>query len=264
MISDFEIRQILLSAKTANLDLIDTAIAYGDCEQRLGRSDVSAFKVISKLPSLDGITIAEEKFVRQAVGGSIARLKVPSLHGVLLHEAQDWNRTEVRNALLVEKAEGRCHQVGVSIYSPADLDKLANWWCLDVVQTPFNVIDRRLETSGWLRRLYDSGIEVHVRSIFLQGLLTLPLTTLPDYFKRWEHLFKMWHAWLSSNNITAIKACMTFATKRPEIARVIVGVESVAQLRQLLSNYAAPMDIELPDLDCRDESLLNPSLWEIR
>ena len=38
-----------------------------------------------------------------------------------------------------------------------------------------NIIDRRLELSGWLERLSDEGVEVHARSVFLQGLLLMPL-----------------------------------------------------------------------------------------
>ena len=43
----------------------------------------------------------------------------------------------------------------------------------DIVQAPFNLIDRRLIETGWLEKLNMSNIEVHCRSCFLQGLLLM-------------------------------------------------------------------------------------------
>ena len=40
-----------------------------------------------------------------------------------------------------------------------------------MIQCPFNVFDQRLISSGAYKRMKARGIKVHVRSIFLQGLL---------------------------------------------------------------------------------------------
>lgn len=263
-VSDREVNQILRLAEKAGLDLIDTAIAYGNSEERLGCANIAEFKVISKLPPFDRNASSADNFIAHGIRSSTRRLGIPKLHGLLLHEAQDWNCTSVRAGLLKNKAEGRCSKIGVSIYSPTDLDRLADWRCLDVVQAPVNIFDRRLEASGWQKRLYDSGIEIHARSIFLQGLLTMQYSTVPPYFNQWSHLLKIWSDWLSSSNTSGIDACIRFVNQTKEITRVVVGVETAWQLSQVLKSFENDAGPKLPNFDCDDENLLNPSFWDLK
>ena len=263
-VSDREVARILRLAETAGLDLIDTAIAYGSSEEKLGRGGVAGFKVISKLAPFENNRLSARSIVKQGIRGSTERLGISNLHGLLLHEAQDWNSATVRAALLNSKAEGHCKKIGVSIYSPSDLDSLVDWQCLDVVQTPVNIFDRRLEASGWLKRLYESGIEIHARSIFLQGLLSMEHSKVPQYFDQWQPLLKAWSNWLSSSDTSAIDACIGFVSRKKEISRVVVGVETAGQLRRVLKGFAADVGPIPPSFMCDDDRLLNPSFWVIK
>ena len=86
------------------------------------------------------------------------------------------------------KRQGLVNKIGI-LYGPDDLDKLAGF-DFDIVQAPMNIIDRRLKNSGWLERLNNKGIETHIRSAFLQGLLLMPPDNRPEYFKPWHVLLK--------------------------------------------------------------------------
>ena len=114
---------------------------------------------------------------------------------------------------------------------------------------------------GWLRRLTDCNIEVHTRSAFLQGLLVMPRTSIPEKFSSWCRTWDAWHDWLSVNEISAVQACLGFACSFPEVDRVVVGVETIAQLSQLIAAARSPFGMEFPDIASTDESLINPSLW---
>ena len=54
---------------------------------------------------------------------------------------------------------------------------------LDVIQCPFNILDKRILTSGWYDKLKNKEKEIHIRSIFLQGLLVNKLFYKKKFLK---------------------------------------------------------------------------------
>ena len=161
------------------------------------------------------------------------------------------------------KAEGVVQKVGVSIYAPSELDSLLDVCPIDLVQAPFNLIDQRLQSSGWLQKLHDAGVEVNTRSAFLQGLLLMPVTAIPEQFKPWQPLFNTWHNWLLDNNISAAQACIGFVQTHPQIDKIVVGVESIQQLKQLIQAATEPANTVWPNINCSDKHLINPSNWNV-
>jgi len=260
-VSRDEAKAILELASVNGIDTIDTAIAYGESEACLGDVGVENFRVATKLPPLpDGVTTIEE-WIEGEVEASLKRLRLDSLYGLLLHRSVQFGIPAVRAALERLKQGGKVQKIGVSIYSPDDLDAIPVVGALDIVQAPLNLVDRRLFTSGWLDRLHGDGIEIHTRSAFLQGLLVIPRSSIPDRFSRWNSLWDTWHAWLSASNMAAIQACLVYALSFPEVDRVVVGVETAQQLNQLIEAATEPMNIEFPDIASTEEQLINPSLW---
>jgi aryl-alcohol dehydrogenase-like predicted oxidoreductase len=119
-----------------------------------------------------------------------------------------------------------------------------------------------MQESGWLGRLRQSAIEVHVRSVFLQGLLLMPKKRRPKEFSRWELLFSRWDDWLRETSASALSSCLHFSLSQTEIDRVIVGVDSIKHLKHIL---AAAQERPLPppaSLTCADPQLINPRNWK--
>jgi aryl-alcohol dehydrogenase-like predicted oxidoreductase len=130
-----------------------------------------------------------------------------------------------------------------------------------MVQAPFSVLDRRLEASGWLTRLHSRGVEIHARSIFLQGLLLLPLADRPAKFERWARLWSQWADWLAMSGKSALEATVGHALSYTEISRVVVGVDSLEQLNGILSAAAGPVSKAALSLATEDLDLIKPSRW---
>lgn len=257
---------ILNHAWANHLDTLDTAIAYGESEQRLGEIGVEQWRVVSKLPALPLDCADVAKWVRESVHGSLSRLAIPRLHGLLLHRSQELlgaHGTEIYRALVVLRGEGKIGKIGVSIYDPEELDALGPRFQLDLVQAPFNVIDRRLAASGWLARLHQAGTEVHTRSAFLQGLLLMEPGRRPAAFSRWQPLWQHWHGWLHEQSMPALQACLGFVLAHAAIERVVVGVDSIEQLKEILTSAAAPAAVPPAALMSLDPDLINPSRWNV-
>ena len=256
--------EMLSLATTHGIDTLDTAVAYGESEACLGEAGVYGFKVVTKLPALPEQCEDVNQWVREQVDASLARLGVTTLYGLLLHRSENLcgiNGKRLYNALQDQKDGGRVHKVGISIYSPNELEPIVQQYQLDLVQAPFNLVDRRLLATRWLHRLKDLGVEVHTRSAFLQGLLLLPKAAMPLKFAPWHELWARWHYWLAVNKTSAVAACVAFPLAVPEIDRVVVGADSAEQLAQIIGEAHGSLTSALPDLQCDDENLVNPSCW---
>lgn len=255
---------ILASAELAGIDTLDTAIAYGDSEARLGQLGVARWQIVSKLPRLPDPTYDVVGWVRASVKDSLERLKVPYLGGLLLHHPSDLlgAQGDALYAVLLElKSLGLVKKIGISIYGPDELDVVFDHLTFDIVQVPFNVLDRRLIDSGWLDRLYKLGVEIHVRSVFMQGLLLMPPARRPDRFRLWQPLWNEWDDWLRAEQLTPLQACLRYVLAFHEIRKVIVGIDSPEQLHEVLAASSGVCPPLPAGLQSRDIALLNPSNW---
>ncbi len=255
---------ILIEAQLSGMNTLDTAIAYGDSESVLGRLGVQGWNVVSKLPALPEGCPDVAHWVRSQLNDSLKRLGLQSIHGLLLHrpgQLLESVGTDLYAALQSLKTEGLVSKVGVSVYGPAELDALWPKYKLDLVQAPLNILDRRLVDSGWASRLKDSGAEVHTRSAFLQGLLLMPPDKRPDRFNRWSDLWHEWDRWLLATRLRPVQACLHYANSLDAIDRVVVGVDSVIQLKEVVSAVDGVLD-SLPDFKhLQDDRLINPASW---
>lgn len=266
-VSREEAAAILSLARSNGVDTLDTAVAYGDSEQRLGQIGVNGWRIVSKLPAVPAECADIPAWCEEQGRGSLTRLRVPQLYALLLHQPAQLTGArgeQLWAALERLKAQGLVQKIGISIYDPAELDRLTARFDFDVIQAPFNVLDRRLLESGSFAKLARAGVEWHARSAFLQGLLTMRPDQRPGQFARWTALFEAYDAWAAEAGTSRADACLRFALAQPDIARVVVGVESVEQLDELLAIARNPADVPVPDFAGGEPDLVNPSRWVSR
>jgi aryl-alcohol dehydrogenase-like predicted oxidoreductase len=272
-----EAGRILEAARAAGIDTLDTAVNYGDSEACLGELGVGDWKVVSKLPAVpEGVTDVEG-WAMEAVASSLERLRVPALYGLLLHHPADLRGASgeaLHGVLRRIEDEGLASRTGVSVYSPQDLDFATAPDAVqapasdavqapfpDLVQAPFNVLDRRILGPGLLAQFRQNGTEVHTRSAFLQGLLLMPASARPTYFARWSAVWERWHTWLEQANLSPLAATLGFALAQTATARVVVGVDTLVQLKEILEAANGPCPSVPDDLATDDEFLINPFRW---
>lgn len=255
---------IIQRAQLFGMDTLDTAIAYGDSENVLGQIGVGDWKVITKLPALPDVCDDITQWVYDQIQQSITRLRVPKLHGVMLHRPDQLLGSmgpRLFEALQNIKTQGMTQKIGISIYSAAELLPLLKNFNFDIVQAPLNLMDRVFEESGWAKRLHGEGIEVHTRSSFLQGLLLMDATQRPAKFDRWADYWRVWDDWLNTEGITPIQGCLRYVANLEDIDRVVVGVDTAAQLIQLIAAANGELS-SLPKFNSlQDARLINPATW---
>ena len=263
-VSDSELNKILNISQANGIDMLDTAINYGDSEARLGTYNISNYKIITKLPGVKNNDIYLNDWVNLQVNTSLKRLNVNSIYGLLLHRPEQLMESWGNNLFQILKElkeTGLVKKIGVSIYSTDELEDLTNKFSFDVVQLPLSIFDRRFEKSGWLKKLKDKDTEIHSRSTFLQGLLLMPKNKIPKKFLRWSELWSSWFNWLSLENISALQACVSFPLSIEEVDRVVVGVDNSNQLNEIIKLANSNNKFNFPDFSCQSEELLNPKSW---
>ena len=257
-------REIVRMAAARGIDTIDTAIAYGESEQRLGEIGVGDFKIITKLPAIPAECVNIPAWVSQNLTASLQRMGLSKLDGILLHQPSqllEKRGQEIYDALLQVQSAGLVNKIGVSIYEPKELADLMSRFSIDIVQAPFSILDQRLRTSGWLDKLAQLNVELHVRSIFLQGLLLMNKTNRPQKFDRWNTFWIQWHTYLMTSGYSALRACLAFVLSEKKIHRIVVGFESLTQLEECLRATNEDLTSSVPIPTCDDVELADPRGW---
>lgn len=161
--------EILGIARDRGIDMLDTAVTYGSSEAVIGSALVAGgrhFDIVSKFPPDTTATNFDA-----TLRGTLERLGVRQITAYLAHDFSSYTNPGVRERLRRAKDAGLIRQMGLSVYYPHQIAWLldAGVPC-DVVQLPFNVFDQRFRPL--FRELRARGAEIHVRSVFLQGLFS--------------------------------------------------------------------------------------------
>jgi aryl-alcohol dehydrogenase-like predicted oxidoreductase len=262
---DFEMaNKVLTKAQNFGLDTLDTAVSYGDSESILGSIGVEHWKIISKLPEYPIGVLDLANWAEKHVLDSLRRMGVHKLYGLLLHRPGQLlgdRGPELYNALVNLRATGLVSKIGISIYSSNELGPLLDKFTFDIVQAPLNILDRNLVESGWAHNLKAAGVEVHARSVFLQGLLLMPADMRPSKFDRWANIWQEWDRWLKSSQLTPLEACLRYASASDFVDRMVVGVDSVSQLEEILRFSDDPLSSLPVFKQMQDVRLINPASW---
>ncbi|APW44183.1 aldo/keto reductase [Rhodoferax saidenbachensis] len=266
--------KLLARARQTGVGLLDTAWTYGDAERVLGEQGALAngFSIVTKTRPLKGLDLSpaeSAKLVEEAFHDSLARLRGWAAYGLLVHHADDLLGPS-GDALwvLMQKlrSQGLVEKIGCSLYDPQQFFLLEQRYALELVQLPYNIYDQRYVTSGMAARTRSSGVEVHVRSAFLQGILLSEPARLPPHFAGVrEHHAALW-AQHEASGLSPLQAALGFCLACPDIDKVIVGCEQPEQWEGILEAAQATVSPEslrsLGRFAIHDEAVINPSRWK--
>lgn len=261
-----EINKILNYAYSKGINFLDTAYDYGISEKNLGKSDILNFNIITKTRNFESIDINDEhaKYLLNDFKESLLNLKVDKIYAIMIHNPQDLLKPyskKLFNELQILKNKNMVKKIGVSVYDNIELQSIIDNYNIDIVQIPLNIIDNRMINSGMLAKLSEKNIEIHARSIFLQGLLLMKKQNIPEKFNYWSPLWKLWHEWLNDNKITALQATTRYALSISNLSKIVIGVETKNQLEEIILSSNGKLPQIPKELSTNDKNLLNPSNW---
>ena len=261
-----EVLSLLKVAYNSGIRLLDTAEAYGNAHQLIGnyhkRQDDFKFKIITKFPHQIKHNLIKSKVLEYIEIMNVNTLDVMMFHSFDSFQS-NYNSLDTLNEL---KSDGLIKNIGVSVYTNAQLKSLLNEDLITVVQLPFNLLDNFNVRGDLINQLKIKGKVIHTRSAFLQGL----------FFKKSSDVISVVQALKphlkTLNKITKKQGCsmeelaLSYCIKQNNIDNVIIGVDSISQLNANIK--AAAYEVNEESFKCIDNiyvknlDLLNPSLWK--
>ncbi len=257
-ISMSEIKKILKKCEDKKINFIDTAKGYGESEQIIGNQAKKKWNVITKIPKINYKKKVEiENFILKLVYDSLEKLKIKKLYAVLLHDENQLLRNNsnlVYSALKNLKRKNIINKIGVSFYTPKKLIKIISKFHLDIVQIPVNYINQSFLEKKVIKKLKNKKIEIHARSIFLQGLL-LKKDLKKKRFKKFSNYLNFWH---EKNKISRLESSINFINNQKFIDKYIIGFQSLEQINQILKTKKVNIT-SFPKYN--DKYLKDPRKW---
>jgi aryl-alcohol dehydrogenase-like predicted oxidoreductase len=266
-----QVREILKLAKKNDIRTLDTAALYGESESVIGLSTENSYdwKIVTKTPqfvdkSINAIHIKQlEKSFKQ----SLLNLNKRSVYGLLLHSCDDLlkhNGELIFKSMEELKSAGLVKKIGVSVYNSKQLDAILEKFNVDIVQLPINIFDQHFFLGGWLKRLKDNNIEIHARSVFLQGLLLMSPDSLPPYFSPIKEKMVKFSKMASNFSLSKLELALSYVMSIHEIDQVVIGINNLQHLHEIIN--AASIRVSTSDFSnllIDDPAFINPTNWKI-
>jgi len=261
-----EVLEIPTYAREKGLENIDTAYVYGEAESIIGEflaANGPCFKIVSKLPAFE---VYRPGMARDHCFQSLKRLRQDTIYGYLVRGADDIVKREgLWQEMRYLKEEGFLNKIGVSIYKTDDLEVLIHQNIIpDILQVPYSILDQRFEK--YFRLMKDRGAEIHARSIFLQGLFFAEDRYFDGPFAEVKERMYEIRRIARQTGISVSGLCLKFALREPGLDKVIIGVDSLEQLKENIDAFSGAALSEsqyetLKGLKCDNENIILPTHW---
>lgn len=262
MPEDEELNSILELAHSSGVRILDTASAYGKAEERISKFSKNKFNIITKFSGVDNRNTLNIK-----LESSLKKLAVPSIYGYISHNANDLIEYPTLWDELVRFKEelGTVKKIGYSLYDSDQLEKLLELGFIpDIVQLPYSLLDRKFEK--YLPELKKINVEVHTRSVFLQGLYFMNPETLPTKLQSLKSTLLVIQKLCKEYNTTVGSLALNYAYKNPNIDFVVIGIDTCFQLQQNIELIKSEVDLNLirliDEISVINPALLNPGNWK--
>ena len=258
-----EARDILNIAARAHLSVLDVSGNYGRAESVLG--DLIPRPVPFRVTLSAARADRGPDFVEAEARAALRRLALERADAIIVsspselfgpHGAAVWER------LARLRDEGLFARIGVAAHASDDPVGVARRFKPDILQAPASLLDQRLLADGSLARIAGLGIEVQLRSIFLNGLLFLPPDRVPAQLKGASGRLSRVRRMIAEGRSDPLQAALGFALSRPEASAVLVGVTSAAELSAVVAAASSPPpDLDWDDMAIDDPVALDPRRW---
>ena len=261
-IKKLEIKNIEKILKRNSLKNFDTAMNYGESEKIIGNLKIKR-KVITKIKLPKKKPKDLKKWFEKKLNKSLKKLKVKSLHGLLIHDTTDISgkNKEFLNILLDCQKKKLISKLGISVYEVDEIKRILKFWKPEIIQMPINIFDHRFLNNNFLYKLKKLNIELHARSCFLQGVLLKKKIKIGNL--KSKKVFSSFSNWCQKKQLSKLEACIHFIKKIREIDYLIVGFDNSSHLKEIINSFNKKLILVPDDFLSNEKSLIDPRKWKI-
>jgi aryl-alcohol dehydrogenase-like predicted oxidoreductase len=185
---------------------------------------------------------------------------------ILAHSADDYLISSYADELQKIKDKYQI-KIGVSVYTSKQIERIITNQTPDIIQCPLNILDTRLYQCGILDKLKAKNIEIHVRSVFLQGMFYISDRMLENNFSDVMPAIKRLKKIAHCAGLTLPELSLMWVYSLMQVDKVIVGIDSLQQLKINLLTLMKKVDSdvykEALSVQYKNDKILNPTSWKI-
>ena len=263
IVSKREIKKIFDFSKLVKINSIDTAQGYGKSHKVIGSLLLRNFQITTKISNIKKIDNKNlEDIVTLEVNKILKDLNSKKIYALLIHDINQLKSKYGKNfykILQKLKAKKKFIKLGVSVYSRKELDFVIKNYNIDIVNLPISVANQEFFQKNYLLKIKNKNIEIHARSIFLQGLLLCEDKSLPKKFKN-NKFFLEWFKWLKIHKIKPLEASIGFIKNIKYIDKIVIGVDNLDQLKMIIKIYKKNFKFKFKKF-YQSSLLKKPSTW---
>jgi len=258
-LSDQNWGAIFAEAWSCGFTALDTAALYPRAHTTIAQSDWKG-EVHTKLASLGSMRRDFAQAKRDLEGKNLGLVY---FHRVPRNSAEV---IEARKLAISLKARWAV-TVGLSVYNTADLQPALEIEEITHLQIPLSALDQRFLDEN-IHQLKSYGKTIIVRSVFLQGLLAskAPLGSFTGVPRELLAHVNRFRSEAASRELSPIEFALGFVRGIADIHGVIIGCETIAQVRESATAWEKSKTLEieqgvLTQLRVLDEALIDPRCW---
>ena len=201
--------------------------------------------------------------MRKLLNEDLHKFNQKKFYAVLIHNTNILKTKNGKNLykfLLQLKKEKLITKVGFSIYDGVELKNFYKKYKPEIIQLPINLFNQKFLENGWLKKIKKDQVEVHVRSIFLQGII---LSSKNKVLKnnRFKNHFLFFKNWLKKNKINAFDASLNFISQIKYLDKIVIGVNNFKQFKKILNFKTKKRNFNYGILKSNNQKLINPTKW---
>lgn len=259
-----EVEELLDYAHKHGIQHLDTAQGYGDAEITIGeylkKRPENKFKIITK------ITLEEDTF-EKTLRLSLERLQLNQVEVIMFHSFEEYKKRKSEIPNWVAKFKGKLFEkIGVSLYTNEEIETVLQDVNIDIIQSPFNLLDNDFWRGAHYEKIKRCGKELHVRSVFLQGLFFKPLEEVSKQLQPLIPLLNELHLLACQSKISLNEIALAYVQSKPYVDGFLIGVDDLNQLKSNLSAAEVKLSDKIlhkiDQITLEENNLLNPGLWK--
>ena len=263
-----EVFGTLNTAHATGIKILDTAEAYGDSQNIIGyfhkKNPDKTFKIITKFVANNATKSVD---IISKIKDNCTILNVKNLYAYMFHNFDGFKTNKsIYTELVNAKNQNLIQKIGISLYTNQEIEYILNSDAhFDIIQVPFNLLDNAKQRKDIFVKAKLKGIEIHTRSVFLQGLFFMNYESLKEKKIDLANDISLLQNMIHKYNLDISSLALQYAYQKEYIDYLVIGVDNSEQLKNNISSLKTPQSIpdkEIDEIDVKNKAMLNPSNWK--
>ena len=154
-------------------------------------------------------------------------------------------------------------KIGISAYSIHEIKRSFSIYKFQIIQFQANILDQKILKNNFIKLLKKRGVEIHTRSIFLQGMLLCDVSRIPKKFRYLKKTLIYFDSWIKKKKISKLNICLQYIFSYSMIDKIVLGTNNYLQFKQTVEaiekiNGKLYIPRKLRNLN---QNQLNPKNW---